>query len=122
MSEDKYISRSHRIANNEALLPALQLGRIIIKEDEVYGVKGNHLKVRTNFWGYPQTVVKIRGRAHSFFLHKIIWVAANGIVPNGLEIDHIDRNKKNYRLSNLRLLSSEDNLDRRRTVTAKPAF
>lgn len=42
-------------------------------------------------------------------IHRIIWTAFNGVIPDNLFIDHIDRNKYNNRLSNLRLASRSDN-------------
>lgn len=112
---------NHRKANNEALLLALSLGNIVVKDDRVLDRRGNEFAVKCNVWGYPRTTVKINNKTHSFYLHKIIWVAANGVVPNGFEIDHIDKDKANYKLSNLRLLTPVQNLDRR-TDKVEPAF
>lgn len=41
--------------------------------------------------------------------HRIIWEAFNGKIPANLEIDHRDRNKKNNKLSNLRLVTHSEN-------------
>lgn len=112
--------RNHRSDNNEALLKALDLGNIIVKNDRVYNRAGKPFFIRRNFWGYPSTTVKINGKTHSFYLHKIIWVAANGLVPFGFQIDHIDKDPRNYKLSNLRLLSIEEN--RERVNISEPAF
>lgn len=40
----------------------------------------------------------------------IIWVAANGPVPYGMEIDHINGDKKDNRLCNLRMVTSSENV------------
>ena len=39
----------------------------------------------------------------------IIWVAANGPVPYGMQIDHINGDKTDNRLCNLRLVSASEN-------------
>lgn len=36
-------------------------------------------------------------------LHRLIWVWHNGAIPSGMWVDHIDRNKQNNRIENLRL-------------------
>ena len=44
-----------------------------------------------------------------YLSHRIIWVMVNGYIPDGMEIDHIDGNTENNRISNLRAVSSSDN-------------
>lgn len=43
-------------------------------------------------------------------LHLIIWEAFNGKIPEGAVIDHIDGNRANNALSNLRLVSQSENI------------
>ncbi len=43
--------------------------------------------------------VKINGREH--LTHRLIWIWHNGDIPDGLEIDHEDRNRGNSKVSNL---------------------
>jgi len=53
-------------------------------------------------------------------LHRIVWKAFNGKIPQGMEIDHIDEDRSNNALSNLRLLTKGQNLSRaKRVVTDK---
>lgn len=40
--------------------------------------------------------------------HHIIWEEANGPIPEGYEIHHIDHNKQNNDLENLKLLTTSD--------------
>lgn len=47
--------------------------------------------------------------AGPYQISHIIWVAANGPVPYGMEIDHINGNKQDNRLCNLQLVSSSEN-------------
>ncbi len=52
--------------------------------------------------------------------HRIIWEMFYGEVPDGLEIDHIDQNKENNNLSNLRLVSKSVNqLNKKNPVFTK---
>lgn len=43
------------------------------------------------------------------FLHNIIWEANYGEIPKGKKVDHIDRNPRNNRKDNLRLVSQQSN-------------
>ena len=43
-------------------------------------------------------------------LSHIIWIAANGAVPYGMQIDHINGDKEDNRLCNLRLVSRSENV------------
>ena len=48
--------------------------------------------------------VKVNGR--SFRVHRVIWEMFNGRTSRGMQVDHLDRNRANNLISNLRLVSS----------------
>lgn len=54
-----------------------------------------------------------------FRVHNIVWIAFNGPIPKGLEIDHENGNKSDNRLSNLRLATHSQNLMNRSGPTSK---
>lgn len=58
-----------------------------------------------NTAGYK--VVNIKGKI--YLIHRIIWEMFNGPIPEGMQIDHIDRNRLNNHLWNLRLVTPEGN-------------
>lgn len=45
-----------------------------------------------------------------YLYHRIVWVYFNGEIPEGFSIDHIDGDPTNNDLSNLRLVTSEQNV------------
>jgi hypothetical protein len=45
----------------------------------------------------------------AFMLHRIIWEMHNGEIPEGFQIDHIDRNPLNNKLENLRIATQNQN-------------
>ena len=52
---------------------------------------------------------KIHFRTLSYKAHRLIWVWHYGNIPDNIQIDHIDRNKKNNRIENLRLVTALEN-------------
>ena len=62
---------------------------------------------------YPQVVLSM-GKAKTFTIHVLVGNAFIGKRTNGLEFDHIDRNKTNNRADNLRLATrSEQSINTR---------
>ena len=78
----------------------------------------------TNRSGYPLIHIDMRQGESEYkgkiSLHRAIWILCRGI-PTSLaaEVDHIDRNKDNNRLDNLRLIFRDEN--RIRKLTYKEA-
>jgi len=64
-------------------------------------IAGNSIKA-----GYKEVRV---GQTRTY-VHRIIWEMANGPIPTGLHIDHIDGNPSNNTLSNLRPATMSQNL------------
>lgn len=50
-----------------------------------------------------------RDKGQAVFTHRVIWEKANGPIPEGLVIDHIDGNIRNNDLSNLRVITKREN-------------
>lgn len=42
-------------------------------------------------------------------IHRIVWIAANGVIPDGKVVDHINNDKTDNRLCNLQLLTPTEN-------------
>lgn len=55
--------------------------------------------------GYYQ--VRVNGRLT--LVHRVIWEMSNGRIPDGMFIDHIDQDKLNNKLYNLRLVTKAGN-------------
>jgi len=62
-----------------------------------------------NSKGYRHVVIdKTR-----YLEHRLIWIWHNGNIVSDLVIDHIDRNKENNKIENLRALTNSQNLHNR---------
>ena len=89
---------------------------------------GDVVNTKTGNWlgynGHGYSLVTIRreaGHIESTSVHRLVYETFVGKIPKGLEINHIDGNKRNNRLSNLELCTSRENsLHALRTGLWKP--
>lgn len=51
------------------------------------------------------------GKQHMQLVHRVTWIAVNGEIPEGMELNHIDENKCNNAIWNLQLCSHRDNIN-----------
>lgn len=62
-----------------------------------------------NFWKDKQTGYYKNAQVKPHSLHRYVWEWHNGKIPKGFVIDHIDRNKDNNQIENLRLVTPSEN-------------
>lgn len=66
---------------------------------------------------------KIRLCGVTYFAHRLIWVLHNESIPDGMIVDHINQDKSDNRIENLRLLTVRENaLNKPKLVTNKSGF
>lgn len=75
-------------------------------------LKGRDMKTEINNSGYVLGRMRRDGEITTRTIHRLVYETFIGEIPEGLEIDHIDNNKTNNKLSNLRLLTRAENMQR----------
>ena len=94
----------------------IDFSRYIIHEDgRIWSNSFNkkrEIKGTINRDGYVKvTLTDIFGKSRNYQWHRVIWYYFNGETPEDLQVNHIDENKQNNALSNLNLLTVEENLN-----------
>lgn len=72
-------------------------------------IKGKVLKSVVARTGYSMVSLWKEGKHLYQSVHRMVWEAFNGKIPDGMQINHIDENKLNPDLSNLELVTSKEN-------------
>jgi len=84
------------------------LGRVMRVERRTATWPGNILKGYKNKDGYIR--VNIDRHGHGHFIHNLVANAFIGPCPEGMEVNHKDRNKENNRVENLEYVTHHENM------------
>lgn len=71
--------------------------------------KGKILKQVDTGLGYLQVCLRKDGKNHSLYVHRLVWEAFNGPIPEGMQVNHINEIKSDNRLRNLNLMTKVQN-------------
>lgn len=101
-------------ANEEYWVRLVKEGKIEIDFNggEVYSnlTKKKHLLNARLASGYLKASAGVSRKNRNYILlHRLIWIIANGEIPEGMEINHKNGNKSDNRLLNLELVTKSEN-------------
>ena len=96
------------IPNYEGLYQVSNLGRV--KSLKRFR-KEKILKPIITSNGYYQIELYKNSNGKFYLVHRLVWIAFNGQIPEGYEINHLDERPINNRLSNLSLVTHKENLN-----------
>ena len=83
----------------------MDLHKIFDYDDGLLLNKAGHIYCNLDKDGY----IRVRTNGKEYRAHRIIWEMFNGPIPEGLLIDHIDGDKLNNRIDNLRIATRRQN-------------
>lgn len=102
------------IPNYEGIYQASNLGRIRSlprQTNNQFGKKERILKPKLTHNGYYQVALFKNSNGKFYLVHRLVWIAFNGQIPEGYEINHLDERPVNNALSNLSLVTHKENLN-----------
>lgn len=77
---------------------------------------GVYLTTSHDAKGYRYFKIKNNGVPKIFRIHRCVYEAFVGMIPENMEIDHIDRDTSNNSLSNLRIVTRRENSNNRKST------
>ena len=109
------------IEGYENLYQISTLGRV----KSIYRYK-KILKPNITYNGYERVNLANKKQYKKHFVHILVWTTFVGPIPEGMQVNHINENKKDNRLENLNLMTPKENTNwgtgvkRRCDKNAKP--
>jgi len=86
-----------------------------LNTNQVYGhSRKNYLKIQLKKDGYYQITLSKNNKRKQFSIHRLVYQAYNGVIPDKMCIDHIDCNRQNNNIENLRLVTHSENSHNRK--------
>lgn len=98
------------IPNYDGLYQASNLGRVKSLK-RPYGLKEKILKPEILNNGYYQVVLCKKSVKKHYRVHRLVWSAFNGPIPENMQVNHINEIKTDNRLSNLNLMTCKENIN-----------
>lgn len=84
---------------------------IDVENGTVWSYKSNRFVGYPNRQGYWKvTLTDDDGEQHKFYLHRLVWMAVHGEIPEDMEINHLDEDPSNCAIWNLSACSHLENI------------
>lgn len=87
-------------------------GYMVSSCGKVFNKDGHKMALNNNGTGYFQVKMYAQGTRYNRYIHRIVWEAFMGNIPDKMEINHKDHNKNNNNLDNLEVVDRSTNMKR----------
>jgi hypothetical protein len=84
---------------------------MIDTQGNIKNIKGRYIKPRYDKRGYLRVNLSNNGKKGTYFVHQLVMQTFNGLGNKYASIDHIDGNKENNHIDNLRYVSLGENIE-----------
>lgn len=107
-----------KMTKDEFIAWEIASGNIIVDADNgiVYSTRTGggtpcepHKLEGTLLHGYRVVSLREKQIKKQCKVHRVIWIAKHGVIPDGYVVDHINNNKLDNRIANLQLITSKEN-------------
>ena len=95
------------LPNYEGIYQVSNFGRV----KSFYGLKEKILKPKINSCGYYQVMLWKESIGKNYLIHRLVWIAFNGQIPENMQVNHINEIKTDNRLENLNLMTPKENMN-----------
>ena len=98
----------------EGIYQVSNLGRVkSLERSDAIGrnLKERILKPQLNHTGYYQVGLWKQSIVKHYMVHRLVWEAFNGQIPEDLQVNHINEVKTDNRLENLNLMTCKENIN-----------
>jgi Sigma-70, region 4./HNH endonuclease. len=108
-----------KMTKDEYIAVNIATGQIVVdcENGEIYTTKGpGGVRLKepkkldgSNVNGYKVVSIRNGQTKMQCRVHRIVWIARNGVIPEGYVVDHINNDKTDNRICNLQILTAEEN-------------
>jgi hypothetical protein len=82
-------------------------------EGNIYSLKAGKIKLMAKVphgRGYHQFGIRMYGRTYMYLAHRFVYECFNGVIQQGMQCHHIDHDKHNNSLDNLKIVDQLENM------------
>lgn len=88
----------------------------------IQNIKGKMLSKTPDKDGYYRCGLSKKGKVSNYFVHKLVAICFLGDRPDNFQVNHIDGNKNNNKVSNLEYCTMRDNITHKNTKNGVKKF
>lgn len=85
-------------------------------DGKIFKISGTEMKQYTTKFGYKRTALRRNKVRKHLYVHRLVCEAFIGPLPHGLQVDHINGNRTDNTLENLRYVTAKENINHKKDL------